>query len=238
MGRFMSLELGMFPTMPMMFALFIPIAYNIFKGRGRMIRPKPILLVFLCSLGTVVFYPLTSYLYTFLPVKFLGYSIGKLVLFVLMPAATVMYAERWDLRKALRNLGVRRENIGKSVAYGAFAALITITVTLVVMESYSFDPLNQTILFFEAFTEEFFFRGFLFLYLLKKTNRDIAFATSTSAFVLAHPQHFTELFLISTVVQGVLLTVVAEKTENIIGPWIGHGLNRFVPSLIKHLFRF
>jgi membrane protease YdiL (CAAX protease family) len=88
-------------------------------------------------------------------------------------------------------------------------------------------------MFFEAFTEEFFFRGVLFLYLLSKTNVKIAYLTSVPAFVLMHPQHFTSLFIISTVTQAILLTVITHKTKNIIGPWVAHGLNRILPSAIR-----
>jgi membrane protease YdiL (CAAX protease family) len=228
----MAYVLGFFPTSPMMLAFLIPIAYSLNKKRRNL---RTILLIALCGLGTVVFYSLTSYLYTLPFMKLSGYSVGKFMLFVLLPAATVFYIEGWDWRKILRELGVHDKNLRKSVHYGLLAAAVTIVVTLAVMNDATFDIVNHTILFFEAFNEEFFFRGFLFLYLMKKTSRDIAFATSTSAFVLAHPQHFTELFLISTIVQGLLLTWVADKTKNIIGPWVGHGLNRCMPTLIKSL---
>lgn len=229
---------GISPIAPMMLAFLIPIIYNLSKGKKEREKLRPIIMIVFCSMAIVVFYPLTSYLYTFAPIKYFGYSIGKFILFVLLPAATILYVEGWGLKKIFDSLGVRKKNIRKSIAYGMFATLITVTVTLAVMENYSFDFFNSTILFFESFTEEFFFRGFLFLYLLKKTDRDIAFATSTSAFVLAHPQHFTELFLISTVVQGILLAWVTDKTKNIIGPWISHGLNRFVPALLRNLIAF
>ena len=226
----MASLLWWFPTSPMMLAFLIPIAYSL-NSKKRNLRM--ILIIALCGLGTVLFYSLTSYLYMLPYLGILGYSIGKFVLFVMLPLATVMYIEGHGWKKALKGLGVRMKNLESSVLYGLLAAAVTIIVTLFVMRGAEYDPLHHTILFFEAFNEEFFFRGFLFLYLTRKTSRDIAFATSTSAFVLAHPQHFTELFLISTIVQGVLLTWVADKTKNIVGPWVGHGLNRCVPAFIK-----
>ncbi len=130
------------------------------------------------------------------------------------------------------NLGVRKKNMSKSVLYGLVAAVITVVITMVVATT-TFDLFFRIIMFFESFTEEFFFRGFLFLYLLTKTNKKVAYATSILGFVLIHPQHFTSLFLLSTIAQALLLTIVADKTGNIVGPWVSHGLNRFLPSLIK-----
>jgi membrane protease YdiL (CAAX protease family) len=91
-------------------------------------------------------------------------------------------------------------------------------------------------MFIEAFNEEFFFRGILLLYLLKITDIKIAYTTSVLAFILAHPQHFNSLWLVSTSLQAILLVAVSYKTKNIIGPWISHGLNRILPSLIISFF--
>jgi membrane protease YdiL (CAAX protease family) len=152
----------------------------------------------LCSVGIIIFYPINSYLGNSIP--FLGYTIDKLILFVLFPIITVFYIERWNLKNIFKNLGVCKKNLWRSILYGSLAAVVTIIIAIMVSTT-SNDLVNMTILFFEAFTEEFFFRGFFFLYLLKKTNLKIAYITSILGFVLMHPQHFTRLFLISTITQ-------------------------------------
>jgi membrane protease YdiL (CAAX protease family) len=91
------------------------------------------------------------------------------------------------------------------------------------------------IMFLDAFNEEFLFRGVLLLYLWKITDFKIAYATSVLSFILAHPQNFTSLYLISTAAQGILLGIVTYKTKNLIGPWISHGFNRVVPQIISVL---
>jgi len=220
-------NLGIYPVAPLLFALLIPIIYSLWKRK----ELKSILLITLSAILLIAFYPIVPYLANLIP--FFGYSIGKFLLFVLIPVVTIFYIEKWNLKKIFANLGVRRKNAGKSVYYGLIAAVITIIITILVTTAINFDLAFRTIMFFEAFTEEFFFRGFLFLYLLTKTNRKVAYATSILGFILIHPQHFTSLFLISTIAQGVLLTIVADKTKNIIGPWVSHGLNRLLPGLIK-----
>jgi membrane protease YdiL (CAAX protease family) len=80
--------------------------------------------------------------------------------------------------------------------------------------------------FFESLTEEVYFRGVLLLYLWKKTNLPIAYATSLSSFVLVHPQHFISLFLVSTIIQGILTSEIARRSKNIMGSWLLHGINR------------
>ncbi len=224
------MNFGMFPTAPLMIALLIPILYSLRHKRKNL---KTILLITLCSFGVVIFYPIVSYLGNLVP-NF-GYSVGKVLLFVMLPIITVLYIERWNIKKLFNELGLKRKNLGKSVLFGIIAGIITIMITILVSAT-TFDMIFRTIMFFEAFTEEFFFRGFLFLYLLKKTDLKTAYLTSIIGFVLIHPQHFTSPFLISTITQGILTTIIAANTRNITGSWIAHGLNRFFPSLIKTFF--
>jgi len=226
----MEINLGAFPLFPLIFVLLIPFIYVLKKNRKEL---KSILLIIFCSVAVIIFYPITPILTDLIPL--FGYTIAKFILFVFLPIITIFYIERWHLKEIFSNLGVSKKNIRKSVKYGILAAIVTIIITMSVSNANN-DLIYRGILFFEAFTEEFFFRGFLFLYLIKKTDRKIAYATSILGFVLIHPQHFTELFLISTLAQGILLTIVTDKTENMTGAWIGHGLNRFAPAFIRSLF--
>jgi len=215
-----------------LFALLIPIIYSLKNDKKEL---KSIFLITLCCIALVIFYPITDYLSILIPL--IGYSLGKFILFVMFPVITVFYIENWNLKDIFSKLGVKKKNISKSVFYGLITAIVTIIITVFILSftliESQFDLVYRTIMFFEAFTEEFFFRGFLFLYLIKKTDLKVAYATSILGFILIHPQHFSRWFLISTISQGILLTIVAEKTKNIIGTWLSHGLNRFVPTLIR-----
>ncbi|MFH1474033.1 MAG: CPBP family intramembrane glutamic endopeptidase [Candidatus Aenigmatarchaeota archaeon] len=221
---------GSFPVAPLLFAFLIPIVYSLVKRK----ELKSILLMTACSVGVVAFYPITNFLSSSIPL--FGYLIGKVILFVLFPIGTIFFIERWSIKDIFTNLGVRKENLKKSILYGLLAAVVTIAITTLIITSSQIDSVYSTVMFFESFTEEFFFRGFLLLYLMKKTSPKVAYATSILGFILIHPQNFDNLFIISTMVQGVLMTVIADKTKNIVGPWVGHGLNRVVPSLLRILF--
>jgi membrane protease YdiL (CAAX protease family) len=102
--------------------------------------------------------------------------------------------------------------------------------------TWSADPVAGTISFFEAFTEEFFFRGILFIFLLQKTNMKIAYVTSLACFILVHPQNLTTLFIVGTIIQGIVTLEIARRSQNIIGSWMLHGSNRFFELAILPLF--
>lgn len=219
--------LGQFVIAPFLIALIFPIFYTLRHKRKNL---RDILFISLCSILVVIGYPIVSYLSMAIPL--LGYSLGKILLFIVLPVLTIFFLERWKIRKIFYELGIRRKKKNQSIFLGLVFGTVTIIITILVSAT-AFDPIFRTIMFFEAFTEEFFFRGFLFLYLLKKTDLKTAYLTSIIGFVLMHPQHFTSLFLISTIAQGILTTVIAANTRNITGCWIAHGLNRFVPSALR-----
>lgn len=221
----MILNLGMWPITLMILAFIIPLAYCIIWKKTEL---KKISVLTASAFIIIILYPLTFYL-----PGVIGYAIAKGILFIIIPTITIFYLEKWKIQDILTRVGVNKDNLGKSIIFGFLAAIVTIAITAIISKTHNPDVLWRIIMFLEAFTEEFFFRGILFLYLLKITNIKVAYVTSIFAFVLAHPQHFTNLFIISTTVQAILLTIVTHKTKNITGPWIAHGLNRNIPSLIR-----
>ncbi len=226
----MPLDLGLFPVALLLPVLLIPIAYCL--GWHRM-EARFVLGVCGCCVLVVLLYPTVFYLSDALGI--LGYAIGKFVLFVGLPLAAVVYLERSHVRPALTKLGVQRPNVGKSLLLGILAALVMIVVTVLVTSAQPIDLFIDGVLFVEAFTEEFLFRGVLFLYLATKTTPWVAYATSILGFIAIHPQNFEGWFLVSTVLQAVLLAVVADRTHNLAGPWLAHGLTRSIPQAIRFL---
>jgi membrane protease YdiL (CAAX protease family) len=89
--------------------------------------------------------------------------------------------------------------------------------------------------FVESFTEEFLFRGVLFLFLISKTNFKIAYITSLGSFILMHPQNFSNPFIISTIAQGLITLEICKRSNNLAGAWVVHGTNRFFSIGIYHL---
>jgi membrane protease YdiL (CAAX protease family) len=232
----MSLYLGQFVIAPLLIAMVIPLAYSLLRGRHEI---RAVSIIILASAAAVLLYPAVNLLSAMVPV--IGYSIGKLIIFVAIPLAAVLFLERSGLRKSFQEMGVRRPGLARSIIYGILVAFITVSVIVLglvlgILPGQAFDPLFRTVMFLEAFTEEFFFRGFLLLYLISKTSRAVGFSTSILAFILAHPQHFIAYMLIPTILQGALLAWVAYRTRKIIGPWVSHGMNRFLPGIIAGFF--
>jgi membrane protease YdiL (CAAX protease family) len=228
------MDLNIFPIALMLLALVIPIVYCL-KWKKTNLRKAVLILI--CCILIVILYPITTYLGNILEPA-LGYFLGKFILFTLLPLVTILYLERWKIKTTVLELGVKKEKLMISILLGLGVLLITVVIALLIYglgQAESPSAYWNTIMFFDAFNEEFLFRGVLLLYLWKITDLKIAYATSVLVFILAHPQNFTSLYLTSTVAQGILLGIVTYKTKNLIGPWISHGLNRVIPQIISAL---
>ena len=228
------IDLGIFPIALMLLALIIPVVYCIIWKKTNL---RNVVLIFICCIFIVILYPIITYFGNIIE-PMLGYLLGKLILFTLLPFVTILYLERWKIKTTVIDLGVQKEKLIISILLGLGTLLITVVIALLIYGWGQAEPPSaywNTIVFFDAFNEEFLFRGVLLLYLWKITDLKIAYATSVLAFILAHPQHFTSLYLISTTAQGILLGIVTYKTKNLIGPWISHGLNRVIPQILSAL---
>lgn len=166
----------------------------------------------------------------------------KFLLFVFIPLI-VLYLT-WKIRNKdkkkdypFEQFGITNKGIEKSLKFGLILIPIMLIVTFIAksfMTSASIQPNFPlgVVSFVESFTEEFFFRGILFLFLLTKTNLKIAYITSLASFTLMHPQNFTNPFIISTIVQGLLTIEICRRTKNLTGAWVLHGTNRFFSIVI------
>jgi len=222
-----------YPIAPMLIALLIPLIYS-YKWKRESL--KQIWIVSLCCILIVIVYPLVYFLQN-IEVN-LGYFLGKLIIFTIMPLIIILYLEEWKVKETLFKLGLRRQNLWKSIVLGIGALMLTVTIALAIFwgQKVTISTDWNVIMFFDAFNEEFLFRGVLLIYLWKITDIKIAYSTSILAFILAHSQYYTVTLmveLISTVAQGVLLAIIAHKTKNIIGPWISHGLTRAIPQIVR-----
>lgn len=218
--------MGMFFLWPMLIPIAIPILYCWKYSRENLEKLWPILLSMLLI---VLFYvPLSNVL----RVPYIGYIVLKFIIFVFMPLAILYWADKKrNLEHTLADFGVRKKGTEESVRLSLFcipAMLITIAiVSFLLGRSYDpSEPIRSFISFFESFTEEFFFRGILFLYLWKLTDIRIAYITSIASFVLMHPQYFWGLGMVTGIVQGILTTIIVHKSKNLAGAWVLHGVSR------------
>ena len=129
--------------------------------------------------------------------------------------------ERCTIKTALTEVGVKKEKLVMSIILGLGVLVITVILTVIIWWG-QIEPTSaywDVIMFFEAFNEEFLFRGFLLLYLWEITDLKVAYATSVLAFILAHPQHLTSVSLITVAAQRILLGIVTYRGCPTIQNW-------------------
>lgn len=161
--------------------------------------------------------------------------ITKYLLFVALPLFVLyipwksMNPEKKDFPFSM--FGISDKGFETSLKLGFLFIPLMLSVTFIAKIAIggSSEPYFSlgVISFVESFTEEFFFRGILFLYLALKTDMRIAYITSLLSFILMHPQNLTNLFIISTIVQGVFTLEICRRSQNLVGAWVLHGTNRF-----------
>lgn len=169
------------------------------------------------------------------------YTIAKFVLFV-MPGLILIQVRNYELRE----FGITKEGLRLSLLLG-FGILIITTVTSATTfllnpattPSNLWDftiPSNILLIsipfFFDAFNEEFLFRGVFFFFAYKNTkNVALAYIVSMLVAFAWHPE-FTLFRMVPVFVQGTLLCYLLYKSKNIHGAWISHGINRTTGSLV------
>ncbi|MCK5038599.1 MAG: CPBP family intramembrane metalloprotease [Thermoplasmata archaeon] len=202
---------------------------------------KEILLISLVLFIIVIIY--WPVMVGFENIPYLGYFLGKMVLFVIFPLAAFYFYYKninHDIKiiGILKGLGVKKPGMIESIRL----SLLVLPIMLFVNYMVSMSPSSPApawhsgIMFVESFTEEFFFRGILFLYLWKLTDIRVAYATSIIGFILLHPQYFFGPIMLVGLVQGILTCIITHKPKNIAGAWLLHGLNRIFSLSFMPLF--
>jgi len=168
------------------------------------------------------------------------YIVIKFLLFVVLPIVTFVLLQRNITPLHLNAYGVKKQGVRKSLVWFVLLLPVMLVTTFILQYfhgvGWNVELVGGIISFFEAFTEEFFFRGILFVFLVKKTTMKIAYVTSLTSFLLMHPQNLTTLFSIGTLLQGILTLEIARRSQNIIGAWFLHGSNRFFQLVLLPLF--
>ena len=224
----------------MLIPMIIPIIYGI-KYKRESFLEISIVTLFMIFI-VIAYWPLT------LELNSSANIVVKFLLFVLVPLFFLYLTFKIRNKQRKKNLvfhldqfGISGIGIEKSLKLGFIFIPLMLLVTYFAkyMIGVSFNPNFPlgVVSFADSFTEEFFFRGILFLFLMRKTNLKIAYITSLASFVLMHPQNFTNPFIISTIVQGFLTIEICRRSKNLVGAWIVHGTNRFFSiAIIPFLF--
>ncbi len=219
---------------PMLIPLILPLFYCAKFKRESLVEIGQIIIVMV--LIVVLYWPLiTSTIFSAYT-----YIVIKTLLFVILPIVTFVLIQRSTTGLHLDLYGVRKQGVRKSLVWFVLLLPVMFATTFVLHHinngNLDVELVAGFISFFEAFTEEFFFRGILFVFLLKKTSLKVAYVTSLTSFTLMHPQNLTTLFIIGTLLQGILTLEITRRSQNIIGAWLLHGSNRFFQLVLLPLF--
>jgi membrane protease YdiL (CAAX protease family) len=212
----------------MLIPMLIPLVYSFIYKKNSF--KEIAVITFSMIVIVLVYWPLTTSIIT--PANIAV----KFFLFVVLPVTSLMILQRNKKPLSFNQYGIQKKGMRKSVLLSVMFLPLMVLTTFVV--KYYSGTVSQpdlflgSVSFIESFTEEFFFRGILFLFLLQKTNLKIAYVVSLASFVLMHPQNFMDLFLLSTVVQGILTIEICRRSENLTGAWMIHGANRFFTLVI------
>jgi membrane protease YdiL (CAAX protease family) len=219
---------------PMLVPMILPLVYCAKYKKESLVEIGTIIGVIV--LIVVLYWPLLSS--NFLSTS--TYTAVKVLLFVLLPFFALLIVKRDTVPHYLNTYGIKKNGLKKSCLFFVLFLPIMLLVTGLIQYTngvvWNADMFGGTISFFEAFTEEFFFRGILFLFLIQRTNLKIAYITSLASFTLMHPQNISSIFIVATIIQGVLTIEIARKSQNIIGAWLLHGSNRFFQIALLPLF--
>lgn len=214
----------------MLIPMVLPLIYALKYRRDSLIEIGVI--TFSMILIVILYWPLT-----------IGFNstsniVTKFLLFVFLPIALLYLT--WRIQNKSKNtkkegsfalFGIKKEEFMKSLYLGflflPLMLLITFAAKYLIGGHLVVNFPLAVVSFIESFTEEFFFRGVLFLFLLIRINIKIAYITSLVGFVLMHPQNFTSPFIISTIIQGFLTVEICRRSKNLVGAWVLHGTNRF-----------
>jgi membrane protease YdiL (CAAX protease family) len=219
----------------------ILIAYGLVKQK----RFQVYFDMLLMALPATLFYGI---LMRFLPkglFEWYFYFFAKAILF-LLPGLIIIRLRKYKLR----DFGITKEGLKLSLLLG-FGILIITTLTNAILfiqnpemtlawSSQFVSPSNLIMiwsipLFFDAFNEEFLFRGIFFFFAYKNTeNLPLAYIVSMMVAFAWHPE-FTLFRIIPIFVQGTLLCYLLYKSKNIHGAWISHGINRTSGSVVAQL---
>jgi len=232
----LNMEFNLF-LWPMILPMILPIFYCFKYKRESLVEILAIILTMIIIV--ILYWPLSNNFFTSQNI------LAKFVLFVFLPILILYILSPEKSLFSLKKYGIKKAGFKKSFSLSLLLLPVMLGVTFIIKYfsgvSYDADLISGIISFFESFSEEFFFRGVLFLFLLNKTNLKVAYFSSLFSFILMHPQHlenYTNLFFFSTIVQGVLTIEITRRSENIAGAWILHGINRFfiiaiIPFLLK-----
>lgn len=220
------LKLGVLQLLP----AIILIVYGLIKQKNHQVYLDMLLMI----LPATLFYGI---LMNNLPTgifEWYFYFFAKIILF-LLPGIIIIKFRKYKLS----DFGITKKRLKLSLFLGFGVLIITAITNAIIfsLQGSSSLPLFLTWsipLFFDAFNEEFMFRGVFFLFAFKNTkNLVLSYVVSMILAVAWHP--LTLIRMIPVFVQGTLLCYLLYKSKNIFGAGVSHGINRTLGSVVAQL---
>lgn len=226
---------------PMLVPLVLPIIYCVIYRKDRL---GEVLTLTLSLITIVLFYwplSLKFYVDANLYVKFFLFVLNPLFLLFIYDILHRYLSKSDEKIFDWKSFGISTNGIEKSLKLGLIFLPVMLLVSFIIVNYTGSIGGNSifvgSIYFVESITEEILFRGILFLFLFKRLNNlYVAYITSLLCFIFMHPQHFTSISIIPTIIQGFLTLEILRRSNNLLGAWFLHGFNRFF-ILVGFLFK-
>lgn len=174
---------------------------------------------------------------------------------ILVPILWYKFVNQISLKEMFTRLQLRREGLSNAILWGFITVIVAFAVTISISLLYMFftktDPSKFSnipdlqLLFsipalyllvtVQPFCEEFFFRGFLFEKIIRRSGPTIAILVTSILFGVSHLSYTYAYAAVIAVILGVLLAVVVYKTKNLYSAIFAHTLIN-IASLSLYFF--
>lgn len=189
--------------------------------------------------------------------NYLQKSIFKIIIFMLLP---LLYLKKHHLDEIKNIFKVKRDNhsIFKSFALGIGVYLLIVGSYFTIGNYFNFNQITSSlengigvnssnfifvalyISFINSLLEEFFFRGYAFIYLKKHTSKKVSYILSSLSFALYHIAMMITWFdiilllllICSLFVGGLIFDFLDDKSETIYNSWFVHMFANFAINTI------
>ena len=190
--------------------------------------------------------------------NYLQKSIFKIIIFMLLP---LLYLKKHHHLDEIKNIfKVKRDNhsIFKSFALGIGVYLLIVGSYFTIGNYFNFNQITSSlengigvnssnfifvalyISFINSLLEEFFFRGYAFIYLKKHTSKKVSYILSSLSFALYHIAMMITWFdiilllllICSLFVGGLIFDFLDDKSETIYNSWFVHMFANFAINTI------
>ncbi len=174
---------------------------------------------------------------------------------IVVPLLWYKFVNQISLKEMFNRLQLKKEGLSDALLWGFITVIIAFAITMGIGLLYMYitkiDPTNLSnipdlqqlfsitslyvLVTLQPFCEEFFFRGFLFEKIIKRSGPVVAIIVTSVLFGISHLSYTYAYAAIIAVILGLLLSIVVYKTKNLYSAIFAHTLINVV-SLTLYFF--